>query len=791
MSNMPPLIPRRLSRAAAFALGFTVLSVPLMAVAEPPNPFAQPDAERSSLIRPAGPAPVELRVDTVLARVLAASDTPVLGATLPVALVLQHDPGWHTYWQNPGDSGLPTRTTYQLRSSAGETVELEASEIRWPTPSRFPVGPLSNYGYADRVLLAQDLRLPAELPAGFLDGAARLELQAEWLVCKDVCIPGQASLSLPLTVSPAAASTPTAQPPAWLQEVAQHQPVSGPEALQVGLSQDRSRLVVWSADSRSVDVVRAALEGGVFMTEVEGLVVPSAAQPLQQTADGWRLELPLGPRAERLLPSVESAGQIQGVWRQETDPARAGQAWRAVWVEGPAPEPVATLHNGLTAEQAYGLTKTAGGSGGGASQPPVETSLLAAAGLALLGGLLLNLMPCVFPVLGLKALSLAGLEDAAGARRQAFFFAVGVIASMLALAGLLLGLRAAGEAVGWGFQLQSPWVVAGLILLFTTIGINLLGAFEWGTSATRLGNLEAGQPHGPKSALFSGLLTVVVATPCTAPFMGAALGYAVAAGTLQAVTVFLFLAIGLALPTVLLTLSPGLRGRLPRPGPWMETLKQFLAFPMFATVAWLAWVFATQQGVTALLWILFALVGLGLGLWAYGLRQRSARNGTGSLVALFVGLLLAAGFAGFAAQQPSVLPSSSSAVSATDSGGAASAAGELPWQTWAPGLPERLAGEGKVVLVDFTATWCITCQANKIRVLQAEPVRTALQADDVVILKADWTRQDPLITQELNRFGRTGVPLNVVYSPKGSEPQVLSEWLTSDGVLDALAKARR
>jgi thiol:disulfide interchange protein DsbD len=425
------------------------------------------------------------------------------------------------------------------------------------------------------------------------------------------------------------------------------------------------------------------------------------------------------------------------------------------------------------------VTAAAQGQGGA----PV-TLWLALAG-AFVGGLLLNLMPCVFPVLSLKLLGLVQrerAEDAAqvahlGLRAHGLAYAAGVVGSFVLLAAGLIALRAAGAELGWGFQLQTPWVVAALTTLFFLIGLNLLGAFEftWGSGLanTRVGGWLAGDRLA--GSFGTGILAVIVAAPCTAPFMGAALGYAITQPAAIALAVFALLGVGMAAPYVVLTAFPRLLVRLPRPGAWMERFRQSMAFPMFATCVWLLWVLAQQVDVDAVGLVLLALVLLGLAAWAFGLAQRGAQRYR--WVAL--GAALAAVYA--------TISATGAESGAGGRAQAAVAADAAQWQPWSRAAMAQAIATGRPVFVDFTAAWCVTCQVNKRLVLSTAPVEDAFRARGVALMRADWTNRDPEITQELARFNRNGVPLYVLYDGKGGA-HVLPELLTARIVLDALAR---
>ena len=774
-----------------------------------------------------------IQTDEVEVSLVLSSRELVAGQTFEVGLRLRHAPLWHTYWVNPGDSGLPTEFELNLLDASGARLPLPLQPIQWPAPRRLPVGPLASYGFEGELLLARLAQLPQGLEsiesggAGFVPRA--LEVQANWLVCKDVCIPGDARFVIALRQASAQgigssatgnASAGTLQleasesavEPSGLKQARQSLPVLAPKSLGYAVSEDGAKLVVFGDDPAQ------AIEGGYLFLELEGLVQPASAQAVyQSSSQGFWLEIPLGGSSKRILQGLKAAPTpLYAVFRPQ-DPKAEPVRWSLRPTKqgafegfqegpkvflGPLPSRAALLDPGKTAEQAYQARK--------ADSAPLAGSGLGlglAFLLALVGGLLLNLMPCVFPVLGLKLLALSQhAQSQAHARRHAFIFTAGVLVSMLALASVLLGLRAAGEAIGWGFQLQNPWVVMGLALLFVAMALNFFGLYELGLGLARVGaqaeqNLKGSMDSG---AFGSGVLAVIVASPCTAPFMGSALGFAVSAAHWSSgLLVFLGLGLGLALPFLVLAVVPGGTSLLPRPGPWMQTFRQFLGFPMLATAAWLVWVLIQQQGPDAGLGSLMALVLLAFALWLFGRLQTASfqsKAATGinrwlsplSLVMSLIALIYLVAIVGQG--QPLVAkPDSAGRVNATlsqdnttDSEAARADAG-LPWR---PGLAQELAAQGQVVFVDFTAAWCISCQANKARVLNRGEVAQRLGSKGYQLLTADWTRQDPVITAELTRHGRSGVPLYLVYGPALQEPLVLSEWLTEDQVVKAFQQAQ-
>jgi len=411
--------------------------------------------------------------------------------------------------------------------------------------------------------------------------------------------------------------------------------------------------------------------------------------------------------------------------------------------------------------------------------PPADNrlSLAVAVAFAFVGGIALNLMPCVFPVLTLKVLGFATHHDRpATLRKEAVAFAASVVVTFVALGLLLAGLRSAGEQLGWGFQLQSPAVVTALAALFFVLALNLSGVFEFGQIAPS-GIVEYAAKNRTVDALLSGVLAVLIASPCTAPFMGAALGYAISESTMVTLVVFVALGLGMAIPYVTLALLPGWRTHLPRPGPWLLRFKQVLAFPLYATVIWLAWVLGAQRDNDAVVRLLLALLCLGFALWTWHIvRTGGARPwGIAGVAALAGSLALAWPLFG-AEADASPSAGTSRRVSAADG----------DWQPYTPTRVADLTASGRPVFVDFTAAWCVTCQVNKRLVLNAQDVRAAFAKKNVALVRADWTRRDPDITRALSALGRTGVPVYVLYPP-GGKPVLLPEVLQQQTVLDALA----
>jgi thiol:disulfide interchange protein DsbD len=691
-----------------------------------------------------------VRTDSVEAELVAASDAVVPGQPLVVGLRLKHDEHWHTYWQVPGDSGLPTRIQWKLPPG------WSAGPIDWPLPKRLPVGPLMNFGYDGEILLLTTLKPAAGLKPG--DKVA-LAARGDWLICKDVCIPGGADLKLELPVRDSAGpSRRAALFTAMRSRVPAPIELKDAEAL---IEANRVRLsFVRAGDAKQFE----------FFPLEEGRIEPAAKQPVRR--DGDRVHLSL-TAAE---PVAAEFTRLKGVLVAEGGPANADRGGWAGVIDVP-------IKAGSVAASA--VAGASGGAGGGvepASDDTPVTFWIALVG-AFVGGLILNLMPCVFPVLSLKLVSLLQHRPGAAASGHAAphaahggAFVGGVVASFVLLAALLIGLRASGAQLGWGFQLQSPWVIASLTALFFLIGLNLLGSFEFafGGRVASSRTAQELQDDRVSGSFWTGVLAVIVAAPCTAPFMGAALGYAVTQPGPIAIAVFATLGLGMATPYLLLTLFPQALARLPRPGAWMERFKQLMAFPMFATCVWLLWVLSQQVDENGVALMLGALVLFGLAAWSLGVAQRGANGfrwvAAGAAAFAVYALVAASG-------DPGVEAATVRAKAATDPA----------WQAWSTAAVEREIGSGRPVFVDFTAAWCVTCQANKRLVLSSSAVKRTFADKRVVLMRADWTNRDAAITQELARFKRNGVPLYVLYDGKGGA-SILPELLTERTVLDRLER---
>lgn len=731
---------RLLSRfpAAAWLLALALLTLGL---AHDAGAQIQLRSSSSSLAAPGAVVTTE-RVRAEL--VAHAPEGVAPGQPLWLGLSIAHQPEWHTYWKNPGDSGLPTQLEWQLPAG------LEAGAIAWPLPEIIRVGPLANYGYEDRLLLPVPVQVAPDFKAPDGD-TLTIRLHASWLVCRVECIPEEGNFTLQLPVRSATALHAEAFAAAQAR-----QPVALDGQGTAKVAGERLQL--------RIEGLPAALQGktlALFPETPE--VLEHAALPgsgWTQAWDGtaWTADWPLSAmRGETpaelplVVAPIPAAGDGPVGWRSV---AKVEGRWDSA--------PVAQVSPALAAALAANAQQAPAAAAGGSS---LWFALLG----GLLGGLILNLMPCVFPVLAIKIVGFARHgQDRRMQRLGGLAYGAGVLLSFLALGGLLLALRAAGQQLGWGFQLQSPGLVAAMAALFTLLGLNLAGMFEFGRM---LPQRWAGAQlrHPVAESFLSGVLAVAIASPCTAPFMGASLGLAIDMPAVQALTVFAALGIGMALPYVLASWVPALVRWLPRPGAWMETFRHAMAFPMFATVAWLVWVLGQQSGIDGAGALLVLLVALSALVWALTLHGKT-RWLLGGVMLL--GTLWLASAVG-----PHV-----TRAAAAESAQAANAG---DWQPWSAERVSSLTAAGTPVFVDFTAAWCVTCQVNKHTTLNRDEVRADFAARGVALLRADWTRRDPAITAALAALGRSGVPVYVLYAP-GKPPQVMTELLSPAEVHAAL-----
>ena len=645
-----------------------------------------------------------VHTNRVTATLVTDTDAVQPGVPFHAGLHLQLAPGWHTYWKNPGDAGVAPELTFEL--PAGSV----AGPIAWPAPSRVAEGDLTTFAYRNDVLLAVQIT----------PGTATLPLKAHasWLVCRDICVPEEADFAFSLPAGPASAS---AQVPLFAGAAA--------------------RL------PRQAPFHTAIAADGTMRLSGTGIPADIAAAEFFPAKEG----------------ATETAG-AQRPTRHDDGDLTFHVALGAVVLDNPGPlEGVLTFTDAAGAITAFDVTATPGGT----VAPQQSSSLVALLLAALAGGLLLNLMPCVFPVLAMKAMAMARLSGADGRtiRNEAGSYVLGVIAAFVALGAALLAFRSAGQAVGWGFQLQSPVFVTLVTWVLFATGLNMSGVFAVGESMVGAGQSLVSR-RGHVGSMFTGLLAVVVATPCTAAFMGAALAGASIAPPAVALSIFATMGLGLALPYLALVLLPGLATALPRPGAWMVTLRQALAFPMYGAAAWLVWVVSQQSGPGGVLTASAGLVGVGFSAWAFGVAQRAGgRSRHIAAVAALAG--------GVAVVALLTVP----------------AAPATPSEPFSPARLAELQGEGRPVFVNMTAAWCLSCLVNERLALSPAPVRAAFRQAHIAYLKGDWTRRDPAISAFLRDHDRDGVPLYIFYPP-GRSPVILPQVLSESTLLAEVAKLR-
>jgi len=680
-----------------------------------------------------------------------------------VGLQLTHQPEWHTYWRNPGDSGLPTQL--ELNLPAGIT----AGDVLFPLPHKLKAGNLTNYGFEKTVLLAVPLTVSKQFKAN-ASQTLDIRVHANWLVCRLECIPQEGDFTLRIPTNSSFAPH-TAAFEALLAE----QPKPLP-TLKATTRFEAQHMVLQvsglpsSLQGKTLQVFPDAAELVASATEQH----PRASQSWQ--GEVWTVQLPLShlrlidPKQVSFLLTSEEGTERQGF--AVSTPVT--QAWPAV-SELPATETpaIALPANGEKPQGFADLLSVDGLIG----------FVLALLG-AFLGGLILNLMPCVLPVLAIKLLGFAQHSRAHRAHRLAgMAYTAGVVLSFLALGAGVLALRAAGEQLGWGFQLQSPVVVCVLAAFFTLIALNLFGLFEFGQILpSRVASFQ--YKHPVMDAALSGVLAVAVASPCTAPFMGASLGLAMTLPTWQALSIFVAMGLGLASPYLLASFMPAIARLLPHPGPWMVTLRQLLAFPMLATVVWLLWVLGQQTSIDAAMFALGGLLLLAAFIWALKLHTTAARS-----LAWLLAAALVWGTFNFAEELETQASSATSISALADTSpiNASPPPGQRPiWQPWSEAAVAQSLAQGRPVFVDFTAAWCVTCQINKKSTLSNPMVMADFAAHQVLLMRADWTRRDPAITSALSSLSRNGVPVYVLYAP-GKAPLVLSELLSVSNIKEALA----
>lgn len=662
----------------------------------------------------------------VAVRLVSPAATATPGESVMVGVRFLIDEGWHIYWRNPGDTGQATYITWDLPDGS------KSGELRWPFPETYRNAHLVDYTYSGETTLYAEVQIPEDWPLG---RSFPISAQVDWLMCAEICIPGSAKISLELPVDHPAADDPVETE--RFEQVRESWPASSP----AGKATIRS----------SGSLVQLALENLPTLPDSPGTLVFFPIDPVVAPGEEqhWRID---GDTLIGNLVRSEYAESIpetvRGVLVQrEGWPFLDGRKALAVEARETEEPPIA-FAGSTTAE---------------------SRSLAALLLLAFAGGMILNLMPCVFPVLGLKIMGF--VKQAGNDRRKivshGLLFTFGVLVSFWILAGALLILRAGGAELGWGFQLQSPGFVFGIAVFLFLFGLNLSGVFEIGFGLAAAGS-RAEKGEGPWGSFLSGVLATVVATPCSAPFLAAALAGALTLPPFASLLTFTLIALGLAAPYLLLSLFPALLRKLPRPGPWMESLKQFMAFPLYATVGWLFYVLAGQVDGDNLLEALLAFSGLALAAWIFGRfaapHRRKPTKRTALLAAAVIGTV-------------SILY-----------GAPREAA--LQWIPWSPETVKELREDGRIVYVDFTARWCATCQVNKAVVFGSDEVLRFVESNRVALVKADWTNEDPAITRRLSELGKAAVPVNLIYLPGRNDPIVLPETLTPGFVLEALRGER-
>jgi thiol:disulfide interchange protein/DsbC/DsbD-like thiol-disulfide interchange protein len=658
------------------------------------------------------------------------------GGTVTVALNQIIRKNWHTYWLNPGDAGAPTTIAWHLPEG------WSAGAIQWPYPKRLPLGPLMDFGYEDQVSLLTDIKAPADAKPG---DTATLTADVMLLVCEQVCIPEEKHLTLPLAVS--------ASPPPADARVAQlfaatraNIPHASPWPAIYDAGDKRFALLI-----QSPELASAKPRAVAFYPYTDGFVEGTSPQLAGTTDKGFVIQSVSG-RKLGTADKRKTAGTVGGVLVLTGADGRV-DALDVQAEPGTVPASSVTLID----------------SGG-------DAGLLEALLFAVLGGLILNLMPCVFPVLSMKALALAAKREAPQhARLSALAYGGGVLVSFLILGAALILFRAGGASLGWGFQLQQPLFVTALVLLMFAVGLNLSGLYEIGGGATANVGGHLASKSGASGSFFTGVLAVVVATPCTAPFMGAAMGYALATNAASALMVFAGLGLGFALPFMVLGFWPAALALLPRPGAWMNTLRQVLAFPMYGACIWLVWVLSFQAGSDGVLAALSAALALAFGLWIYGRSQTGRAHRRLKLAAAAIAIVTAfvlvpvLGLGARSAQSANVAPQ-----------------GALAYENFTAAKLQSLRQEGRPVFVNATAAWCITCLVNEKVALSGGRLAEAFAQRKVAALKADWTNQDSDISALLASNGRSGVPLYLYYAPGAEKPAVLPQLLTESTVIAAL-----
>lgn len=674
---------------------------------------------------------------------IAETQQAVPGEILTVALRMVQEPHWHVYWTNPGSSGLPMEIEWTLPEG------VTAGEIQWPAPERISLGGLVSYAYEDTVLFMVSISVPAD----YAEDTLSLQAEASWLICKDFCLPGDAELSLSLPVADQA--EPSDHAGAFIDARAALPERSGAWEFASALDEVGKQLdLVVARDGETLSDAKELY----FYAEEVGLVDPDAPQAIVAYAGG---KLMLSMQLDQ--PFFETnPSSIDGLLQY-------GDSYWEVSI--PVNEQLPAGFSGQVEVESVDVA------GKGFEQKLLNMGLLGWLVLAFLGGLILNVMPCVLPVLSLKVFSL--LKHSGQPRSHAlahgFAYTVGVVVCFLALAGLLFALRAGGELVGWGFQLQSPGFMLTLGVLFFVFGLNLLGVFEIGMGLVGA-DAKVSQRNDVLGSFGMGVFAAVVGAPCIGPLLAGVSGVAIQATVLQGLLVFGMMGFGLASPFLLFAIFPKLIAFMPKPGAWMETVKQVMGFTLMLAVLAVAWIIGNSGGTTGMLILLSVLLAAAIGAWVYGRWGAPVKPKSTQRIALALALLAIVGGTAVGAQK--LKAAYMSAHSEVKEDGA--------WATWSPERVEFELAAGNPVFVDFTASWCAICQVNKVP-LRSEEITELFEARGVVTLEADWTLRDPVIATVLQEYDRAGVPLYLLYDADG-EVTVLPQQLTKGNIRSAVEK---
>lgn len=688
-----------------------------------------------------------------------------------VAIHLSIEPDWHVYWKNPGDAGVPISIEWTLPQG------FEASAVEWPFPEKFTLDDLVGFGYENEVTLLVQMTPPSELVP---NTTPSLEAKVNWLVCSSTsCQPGGTTLKLPLMVGQ---DSPTPQT-ALFSKAREKIPLSYSHLKATRQVGDIQLELTDLSDNLFKD---KTIESIYFFPEEQDLIDLSAAQTIAKSTEsphGYLITLKESGDRE----STEN-DRLRGVLVFQT---LKGQKKKSIAIAIDRPiENQAPLLNGGELSLASPPVSKPHQLKQDTDKPSDDShafqgGLALALAFAFLGGMILNLMPCVLPVMSFKVMSFVKMAGQSRTLtfRHGLIFSLGVIVSFWILASAILTLRTYGQIVGWGFQLQHPLFVLILATLLFLFALNLFGLFEWGMflsswAGDKQVRHKNRSSNGYTGSFFSGVLATAVATPCTGPFLGSAVGFALTLPSLQALLIFTSLGVGMSFPYLLLAAFPACLRFLPKPGPWMETFKQLMGFVMMATVLWLIWVFSAQTNSFSIICLLAGFFFLSIGCWVYGkgcVPSISKKNRV--LAFAFVALF------GYIGVQTMLFPRAD--WDREDTIGMEKGNSLSTWQNFSPDLVAQLTKEGKPVLIDFTAKWCLICQTNHI-VLNSGEVVKSLDKAGVVRMKADWTKNDPVITKELSKFGRNSVPLYVLYKPGEAKPTILPQVLTPDVVLSYL-----